>query len=367
LVEKEDRVLLMTMLDEDGVENREPYRLVVSAVPDESPDVSVQLHGIGSAVTPQATLPFLGQVKDDHGVRSVWFDLQIGENEPERRLFQQQPDGAREFDRLDQLDLAEIDPSTGHRKSTLEPGQRLTISIGADDAYDLSDEPHVGSSPRFVLEVVTDSQLRSLLEKKELSLRQRYEAIYEKMLGTRELLDRIEVPTSPTLASSPSNEPDEGNPQRRRKRDQLRLEGALQNVTQMAHETLGVAEGFQQIVLEMVNNRVDTEQLKQRLEQGIVLPLREIGTQTMPRLEVQLEATKLAFRQSDGSEKSLQATQAECDAVLEAMKQVLDRMLELESYNELVELLRGIVREQEQLNDQTKQQRRQQLRGLLDD
>jgi len=271
----------------------------------------------------------------------------------------------REFDRLDQLDLAETDPETGRRLTTLEPGERLTLAVAANDAYDLEDKPHTGSSPRFVLEVVTESQLRSLLEKKELALRQRYEAIYEKMVGTRELLDRIQTP-SPTLASSPKNVQDDEQ-KRQQKRDQLRLEGALQNVSQLAHETLGVAEGFQQIVFELVNNRVDTEQLKQRLEQGIVLPLREIGGQAMPQLEGQLEATQAAFQQISGSEESLRRTKAECDEVLEVMKQVLDRMLELESYNELVELLRGIVHDQEKLNDHTKEQRRQQLRGLLDD
>ena len=41
-------------------------------------------------------------------------------------------------------------------------------------------------------------------------------------------------------------------------------------------------------------------------------------------------------------------------------------MLELESYNELVELLRDIVSEHQDLRDQTKAERRAKLRGLLD-
>jgi hypothetical protein len=49
------------------------------------------------------------------------------------------------------------------------------------------------------------------------------------------------------------------------------------------------------------------------------------------------------------------------------MKAVLDRMLELESYNELVELLRGIVSDQEQIKQRTQQQQREKLRGLLDE
>jgi hypothetical protein len=48
------------------------------------------------------------------------------------------------------------------------------------------------------------------------------------------------------------------------------------------------------------------------------------------------------------------------------MQAVLDRMLELESYNELVELLRGIVNDQQQLKEKTQQQQREKLRGLIE-
>jgi hypothetical protein len=49
------------------------------------------------------------------------------------------------------------------------------------------------------------------------------------------------------------------------------------------------------------------------------------------------------------------------------MKRVLDRMLELESYNELVDLLRGIVTEQEALREETLRLQREKLRELLEE
>ena len=49
------------------------------------------------------------------------------------------------------------------------------------------------------------------------------------------------------------------------------------------------------------------------------------------------------------------------------MQAVLDRMLELESYNELVEILRGIVAEQQALRDETLRRQRERLEELLDD
>ena len=49
------------------------------------------------------------------------------------------------------------------------------------------------------------------------------------------------------------------------------------------------------------------------------------------------------------------------------MQRVLDTMVELETFNEVVALLRAIVEEQETLNQQTQQRRRQKVRELLED
>ncbi|MGI9427687.1 MAG: hypothetical protein ACR2NM_03435 [Bythopirellula sp.] len=366
-VEKQDRVLLVTMLDQDGVENREPYRVVLSHIPDQPPEVSVQLRGIGSAITPQAKIPFAGQVVDDYGLESAWFAYQIVVHEqvdqqaPERRDLARQPQGNRELREVGNFDLAVTDPATNRPLVPLQPGQQLTLSVRAQDAYNLQREPHVGSSQRFMLDVVTNSELRSLLEKKELALRQRFESIHEKMTGTRELLDRI--------AQRPPQEetPTETEAKRLQDRDRLRISGALQNVIQLSYETLGVADGFENIVGELVNNRVDSEELVERLQAGIAGPLREIGSELMPQLENQLQELETAAGKQEALQKPLARARAQGDLVLDAMQQVLDRMLELESYNELVELLRGIVADQQKVQEHTKQKRRDKLRSLLED
>jgi len=371
-VGQSDRVLLVTMHDQDGVTNREPYRIVLSAVPDQPPEVSVQLRGIGTAVTPQAKIPFAGQVIDEYGLETTWFSYQIATDlstkdsaPPAERATTNQPQGSRELSDLGSFDLALPDPVTKHPLVAVEPGQQLTLSVKARDAYNLNEQEHVGSSQRFLLDVVTSSQLRALLEKKELALRQRFESIYEKMTGTRQLLDRIDVSQRQEAATDP-------DATRSSERDRLRLSGALQNVVQLSYETLGVANGFEEIVSELTNNRVDTEELTERLRQGIAEPLREIGSELMPQLEKSLQQLQAAAEPSNAgnssaAEKILAMSQAEGDLVLDAMQQVLNRMLELESYNELVELLRGIAAEHQQLLEETKQKRRAKLRSLLED
>lgn len=362
----DDRVLLLTIRDTEDVENRDPYRLVISVIPDLPPEVSVALRGIGMAITPQANIPLVGKVGDEYGLRKVWFEYLVDKHPPERRDIASLQNGSRKFSDFGSFDLAQTDPGTKERLVGLSPGQKLAITVQASDRYDLGEEPHVGSSQRFLLDVVTDSELRALLEKQELSLRQRFEAIYEKMVGSRELLDRIEI--DPAAESKPEVQAtDDSDAQRRLRRDRLRIGGCLQNATQLSYETVGVAEGFEEIVAELINNRVATEELKGRLEQGIAEPLREIGGQLLSELEIQLLLLEKQFDASVESEELLQGARVQSDVVLEAMKQVLDRMLELESYNELVELLRGILAEQEQVSERTKQQRLEKLRSILGD
>ena len=53
------------------------------------------------------------------------------------------------------------------------------------------------------------------------------------------------------------------------------------------------------------------------------------------------------------------------DVVLLKMSVVLDNMLELETYNELIDLIRGLIDDQEQINEKTQQERKKQVLDLL--
>lgn len=363
----EDRQIKLTLTDTDGVENREPYRLDISAILDELPEVSVQLQGVTTAVTPQAKIPLAGVISDDYGLKQVWSEAVLDEQPPQQRSVADAREGSRKVTRLQPLDLAVSDPQTGDRLLLAKPGQKLTVTVLAEDAYNLDDQSRTASCPRFRLDVVTPSELRGLLERRELGLRQRFESIYEKMVGTRDLLERVEEDLTARSTSQAEAENDSSD-ERTRERSRLRILGARQNTTQLAYESLGVAEGFEGIVTELVNNRIDTEDLKDRLEQGISQPLEEIANRLMPELEVALGNLRSSYETDPANVRPQLATaQTHAQEVVEAMKAVLDRMLELESYNELVDLLRAIVKEQEQLRQETQEQRKNKLRRLLED
>lgn len=360
-----DRLLLLVLHDHDGIENREPYRLSLSAAPDEPPQVSVALRGIGTAVTPSARVPLVGTLADDYGVARVWFEHGVDEQKPAETPTA--PDAAGKTEaKLDlRLDLEPL---------KLEPKQKLVLALKASDRYDLGDEPNVGGSQRFLLDVVTPEQLRSMLESRELMLRRRFETIYAELAATRDLIARVEFASESEdggdgeeNAEDDSNLSTEQRAERALARRRVRVARALQNVQRSGHETLAVATAFDDIYAEMVNNRIDTEDLKTRLVDSIAAPLKEIGGPLTQKLEQTLETLDAEANHAEAGPAARRAAVAQADAVLAAMKAVLDRMLELESYNEVMELLRGIINDQEQLNQQTDQQRKSKLKNLLED
>ncbi len=389
-----DDALLVNVTDTDDVAAREPYRVSLSVVPDELPQVAVRLAGIGTAITPEARIPFAGKVSDEYGLNQAWFEYQINGEAPMRRELAQQPAGQPEVTTIDTFDTRAIDPATGERLLLLEPKQRFTITLKATDQYNLSDVSRAGSSQPFTLDVVTVPELLGLLERRELELRQRFEAIYEKVTDTRNLLSRVEfnqpgdpdgsptagAPSQPDAAAARKNvtdagETDAGNEDKSTSpggdqalvRRRLRVAGSLQNVQQSADEVLGVAESFDDIYSQITNNRIDNQDLKNRIQNDIAKPLHSIGENRMPELaaQVQLIQTHIEDAQA-GVADTVQAV-ALADAVLVDMKHVLDRMLELETYNEVISQLRGIINDQEEINRRTKERQRDRLRDLFEE
>jgi hypothetical protein len=363
-----DDVLTIQVTDDDGVTSREPYRVSLSVVPDEVPQVAVRLAGIGTAITPDAVLPFVGKISDDYGLERVWFAYQVGSGPVIERPFSEQPAGAQSVTELDRFDLrAGGDPPSG-KPLRLTPGETFYLTVRASDRYNLSSAlpgaAHTGASQQFALEVVTVAQLLATLERRELELRQRFETIQAKVTDTRNLLSRVDEKSPATAEQTDDNS--DTSAERSLSRRRLRVAGALQNVEQSTHEVVGVAEAFEDMHDQVENNRIDNADLKTRLREQIAVPLRKLGEKRMPELESQLQLLQGTIADGQTETPGLAASIKLADQILVEMQQVLDRMLELESYNEVVQLLRGIIHDQQDLNEKTKARQNEKLKGLLD-
>jgi len=396
-----DTTLLLTLSDTDGIKGRDPVPLTLVAVPDEPPQLSLRLDGIGAAITPVARLPLAGQITDDHGIAKVWAETAVDQNEAAQQPLAAPPQHPTN---LELTDVGiEVEPLQ------VAAGQKLLVSAKAADLYDLGPAgPNVGSSERWVLDVVTPDQLRIMLESRELVLRQRFEVIVREVTETRDLLLKVDLNPSPAGAeegkdsaaktgkaadktdnkdaaadkktekreggakgAEPGDQPapDEAklSPEARLAQHTLRVERALQNARKNAHETEGVAESFDDIRKQLVNNRIDTEELKIRLEDGIAKPLHHVGEAMFPDLQRELERLQQNLGDPDRAAKPLSAARKQADDILAEMQRVLDRMLQLEDFNEAVDLLRAIIKEQDSLGDQTKQRHKQEIRELKED
>ncbi len=359
-----DDVLLVSVTDSDGVATREPYRLSLAAVKDEVPQIAVRLSGISTAITPDAVLPFVGKITDDYALDRAWFEYRVDAGPIATRPLAQQPRGRPVLDKLDPFDTRAVD-GAGKRVLELRPKQRLTLSLKAADRFNLTKEPRAGSSQQFSLDIVTPADLLALLERRELALRQRFEAIYEKLTDTRNLLNRVgsdETTANPaerppadsakkTGATSASPDSPVSSAERLLSRTRLRVAGSLQNVVQSADEITGVAESFDDLGEELANNRIDNPDLKSRLGEQIARPLHQIAQQRMPQLAAQLKLVEEHIEDPAARTPELKKAIALADQVLIEMRQVLDRMLELETYNEVVTLLRDIITDQEKVKD----------------
>ena len=362
----------VSLIDTDGIASERPHRITVGASLDRDPSVEVVLRGIGSAVTQNVVIPVEGTVTDDFGVNQNWFDLLLAEGDPLTFPFEL-VDGEKVDSRLDLREQRNKDADL-----EIVPGERITLTVRASDRFDLDGDPNIGSSSQYVLEVVTADQLLSMLERRELGLRQRFELILDEVLAMRDSLDRVVNDVRGTGDEAAGSEPEDtaGEPQdnpltpeEKEKRLQslrlLRVQRAEVQTQKSSQETLGVATAFEDIRFELMNNRVDTEDRKKRLQDEIAIPLQLIANDDFPRLlEKLLELEKLVgdqAREPVVAEETLQQT----DELLANMQIVLDRMLELETYNELIDLVRALISEQEALNEKTKKEQKKRALDLL--
>jgi hypothetical protein len=365
-----DTTLQFMLTDADGIKSRDPVRLVLVALEDQPPQVAVQLDGIGSAVTPQARIPAAGRVSDDYGVGQVWFEHVVGQEQPGTHPI------VKPSDHPTELKLSEAALEAG--ELGLKPGQKLLVSVKAADLCDLGSGPNVASSERWLLDVVTAEQLRAMLDARELALRQRFEQIKQEMTESRDGLARLEftAAAAPDAAkktdappAGPGSEPGDtepaDSPARQRDLRALRVQSALTGCRKGGPEIASVAEGFDDIRKQFINNRIDTEELKSRLRTGIAEPLRTIAEQMYPELDRRLEELQAALDDVQAGPALRDRARAQADDILLAMQKVLDRMIEMEDFNQAVELLRSIIKSQDDLRVLTEQRRKQKARELL--
>lgn len=359
--------------DEDGIFSTDPTSVTISGTPDLDPIVDVRLTGVSNVVTRMAEIPIRGRITDDYGVAKAEFGYEIlpdpadaetnqaaAPSEKKSSPLTVPPRGQKEFD------LSDV-PSGVERFSLtpleLRDGQRLQLALYAEDADD-QNGPHRAHGEVFNFRIVPGEELLARLYEKEVNLRQRFEQI---MLETKRLRDDL---------TQHRDRADEWNAARKSAGEKAATDEKVQTlfnaidacarrslhqVRTNSTESRAIEAAFGEIRAEMVNNRVDTPSLLERIDLGVVAPLKTINESDYPDIDGQLGLFALAMERGNDPSSAIDSSREAVDRMLARMEQVLSEMRRRGNINEIIQQLQSIIERQQKLKDETEQRKLDEL------
>jgi hypothetical protein len=145
------------------------------------------------------------------------------------------------------------------------------------------------------------------------------------------------------------------------------VERSINGIRKNANETQSIEQEFGDIRDELENNAVpDVKPMLERIDGGIIIPLHSINTLDYNHIDDSLvllrkvleegveEIRADPFARFDESVELLNLT-------VERLEAVLAQMLKLETVNEALQMLRDIIKAQEELQEKTRLERKKKL------
>lgn len=367
----ESAVLQIELVDMDDIRTAEPHAIRLRVAADKSPTTTLKLVGVGPLITPDARIALAIEASDDHAVGSGHLEITVDEGEPQVLPIDSLVASPSSIELEQEIDLlthqfqTEATLPEGQHQPTqaksarLIAGQRLAIRSHVTDTYNLADAPHAAASPWVRLEVVTLNALLARLEEREIDLRRTFEQTTSDMRGVARQVENLVEETLHTESTDQNTkvETKTGNEQDETKQtatERLRYVRASDELTEVTQSTLAVGAAFRQIHQELVYNRVPNTELIDRIDAAIASPLERLAeeelTQLAGRMQADIYAPKVAQLASRTAGK---------------MEQILEQMQSLETYNEVLAMLRGMIDEQQRLKRATEKTRREMVRKSL--
>ena len=349
----------MVPVGQDGISAQAAYRYFIGVVTDQPPEVELKLRGIGSAVTPIAKLPINIHAVDDYGIDRLTVSVAQVSDTDQENFASHSPALDRSGDATTEIDLRDLQAEGDIPE--LKPGGAINVFGEANDRYDLAG-PHLTRSEVFRLEVVTADKLLSLMERRELALRARLEQTIDETRSLRESLDLLR-------RRGFEGEKDASNDPTQKTRDEqlqrLRTQQAGLQAGKTSEELSGIATSLDDLLEEMINNRVDSVDRRERIGTGVRDPLRQIISEPLAELQAQIKEIEGAVSEPDEAAKKTAKAVELSEEVLLRLTEVLERMLDLESYNEILDMVRELIDDQEDLIDETKEERKKSVLDLF--
>jgi hypothetical protein len=367
-----EHLVEIELLDVDGIRTREPLQYLIRSIDDDTPKIAFTFPGIGTAVTPNAEIPVQGEATDDYGVNRVWLEMRI--TPPPLAVDANGiPVLERTVDFLidepsDPASVITIDERRDLQNLQLKPGMTLDVRLLASDLYDLENELHVGRGDIRRLDVVTPERLLAILRTREVGLRQQLVQVVDEVGTTRESCEQIIFETesseeeSRDLETPPHADISPLDPIFERR---LWLQRVRRDLQKESNDIKTIALAFLDIRDQLVNNRVGTLEQRRRIEQDIVGPLNEVRSVMIADLERDLSDFDDVIANENLGPARRDDALRRIDDIDQALKIILSRIKDIESYNEMIEQLRTIIEEQRRLRREIEEEQRSSLLDLL--
>src|SRR5436190_4890061 len=335
-----------------GLTSRRPTTFGLRTRVDREPRVRVRLIGISGMVLPRAKIPFGCRLADDFGLTSAAISYRWKGDDP----VQPEGQGSLELDQVGQASSppeAAFDDAIELAPLNIPTGSGLSLRFEAADNDDISG-PNVGRSSEFLVRIVTEEELRTDLLRREKEQRQEFERLIKNQ-------DDL-VTDSRTLAAAIKSQSD----LTAENKDQLAQ--YLKRQKLVGQSTAAIGERLAAVVIEVQNNRLEEEggRLQTRLIKEIVEPMQAVAEELIPLAAAALEKTRRQAGSAMNRDAALGEAIAHQAEAAARMKEILDRMVKSEGFQEAVNLLYEIQKAQTEVNDQTNKARQERIRRILE-
>ncbi|MEL7497463.1 MAG: hypothetical protein AAFN77_07625 [Planctomycetota bacterium] len=338
------------LVDQADVASNRKSKFKVVIKEDKPPKVRANLLGISGEVVPRAMIPTSYQAADEYGLAKLTFDCKWKSGDQEdspirSELITIANDGqeglleepTNRVQTVTVLDLTQL---------KLEPGISFKMRVAAQDFY--PEDDNIGYSQEFLLRVVTESQLRASLLRREIEQREAFNQAYEKQLALATELQAIQVRQRPNDVTEDDF----------RAQQEARLIAAVREQKSIGTAIDAVANRFEEFLVEVKNNRLDEAENEIAPEQRIEARFDEKIIQPIRRLDAEL--ISLAVRHMDGcrvnandpEELANSATRADGvhQQILLDMKNILAAMSDSENFQGIINDILEIKRDTEAIN-----------------
>ncbi len=327
------------LLDEHGLENRQPVRFALRVIKDEPPRVRIRVPGVGEMITPQAILPIELECADTYGLASAELVFRVTRDDTREGL----------------VPLPDFEPHmTTFATSVQWPvategaaaGERLALFARGADFDDVSG-PNLAKSPETVFRVVTPDELLAELTRREQEFRMDFERLVDAQEQLRGGLLTLLGPTAP-----PADSEEFATTITSLERRQRSIAGSVNVVRQQVEQVLG----------ELRINRLATQDAEQRLGGRIAEPLAELV-----RRDLVIAAETINRWAQNTATDTADLVDPQQISLLSQMREILASMIQWEGYQEAVNMLRDILRLQNELRTETSEAAEKQAGEVFED